>query len=54
MSLSSRFVPVFFEKGFGEGVGWVELTEAGRKALEDELAEPSTFPLEAPTGKIAA
>ncbi|KAF5340300.1 hypothetical protein D9611_007865 [Ephemerocybe angulata] len=39
-----EFVPAYFEKGLDRG--YSELTEEGRKAVEQELAEPSPFSLE--------
>ena len=39
-----EFVPAFFEKDLVRG--WSELTEKGRKMVEEEMAEPSRYCLE--------
>jgi hypothetical protein len=49
LTLLSRFIPTFFEKGLDNG--YSELTAEGWKAVEDELAEPSPFCVEGGIGK---
>lgn len=44
-----EFIPTFFEKGLDNG--YSELTAEGRKAVEEELAEPSPFCIEGGIGK---
>jgi len=45
----TEFIPVFFEKDIDSGIP--QLTAEGRKAVEEELAESSQYPLETKPSK---
>jgi len=44
MPSHDRFIPVYFDNDIDDGIP--KLTADGRKAVEEELAESSPYPLE--------
>lgn len=51
MNACCRFTPRYFEEDIASGVP--KLTEEGRKAIAEELAEPSPFCLEEHPGDLS-
>jgi oxysterol-binding protein-related protein 9/10/11 len=51
VTLSSRFVPRYFEKNIESGIPI--LTAQGRKAVEEEYRESSSYCIEGETGPLA-